>query len=201
MLASPLTISLVYLDPYGGQSTLRELAANRGVIAAEDLSPDAFFAAQGGLRLSHSRFHVFLFTSAAGELYEYVAFLLGALAKLAPGTGPLDRFACDDSYGGHDAVVGVLVQEDQSTLVVARGESGRLRLSFLDPDGAAPSEPESPYFDGDAVELDEAEWRKATVDALDAYFAVAKARLGRTRAGPLADLLDAWRTDRARVRA
>jgi hypothetical protein len=193
-----LSISLFYSHPEVGTSYLFHLARGEGVIAPDDLGPDAFRAASGGLRIAERRIYTLLETDAAGDLYSYVAFLLQALVGLSDADLPpeLERFRSDGTFMGHEHVVAELLGEDESQLLLQRSDGG-LALSYLDASGDAPATRLSPYFS--AVHLDRDAFVREAAVALDEYFAVARER---TRSAPHHELgkrAAHWKAHRARL--
>ena len=188
MLTS-LSVSLFYAHEDAGIWSLMDLAANKGVIAPDDLSADSFFQAQGGLHLLHDRFHTFLRTAAAGDLASYVYFLLGTLAEISPNALPDDlaKLATTELQG-----------EDLSKLVLKK-KGGALSLAYLDPQGKAPSGRLSPYFDN--VEIPTALWKKEAAVALDEYFAVAGLRAKGASDSRLGKLVVLWKAHRGKLTA
>ncbi len=113
-------------------------------------------------------------------------------SNLAPS---LERLRPDARLAGRENLVGGLIQEDQSLLLVSRAGAGILALSYLNSSGEAPGLRGRPYFD--RLLVSETAFRRASVEALDEYVAVAAHQLQGAQEGKLHDLVQLWVKHRA----
>jgi hypothetical protein len=197
MLTS-LSISLFYAHEEAGTWSLLDLSKGRGVIAPDDLGADAFLHAAGGIRFDHDRFHTFLRTCAAGDLESYVYFLLGSLATLSTSQLPdeLEKLRSDGTFMDETDVVAAVMGEDQSRIVLRR-KGNALELAHLDPNGKAPADRLSPYFDG--VEIPIALWRREAATALEELFAVGAQRAKGQSETRLGKLVTYWKGHKGKL--
>jgi hypothetical protein len=197
MRVSELAIALFYDSSDAGTWSLLALSDHRGVISPNDLHPKAFYAAAGSLRCYSERIMCFLSTGAAGELVQYVRFLIESLVSLT-GADLAAEFpdvsSGADFFGEKDVLAG-LFQENQTLLLAQDAGKSDLMLSFLAPDGTAPKTRLSPYFR--QVMIDKRIWQTAACAAIDEYVYVAEERLAAGSSSELSSLVGRWKRYRS----
>jgi hypothetical protein len=197
MRINELSVALFYDSPAAGSWSLLALAEHRGVIAPDDLAPRAFSAVAGSLRCFSDRIMLFLDTGRAGELTQYVNFLLESLAALSgrDWSKEFPELSLDASFFDEAHVLAGLFQEDQTRLLLRDAGSSDASFSFLAPDGSAPETRLSPYFRN--LVIDKRVWQGAAGLALDEYFRVAEERVAGANSEPLASLVNRWKKHRS----
>lgn len=197
MRIDDLTIVLFYESPEAGAWSLLALGDHCGVIAANDLDPEAFYDVAGSMRCYSDRIMCFLNTGAAGELRHYVHFLIESLVSLTGGelAAEFPEVSVGADFFGQKDVLAGLFQENQTRILLQNTDSSDIVLSYLDFKGDAPEARLSPYFQH--LRIDRYVWQTAASTALDEYIRVAEERLGSAGGDRLRNLVNRWKKHRS----
>lgn len=190
-----LAIQLYYVHEDAGIWSFFQLASRQGVIAPSDLCADGFHDAQGRMSFSVGRIYRFLSVGDAIDLYSYVGFLQTGLVGITehPLSDRLENIRPDGSACGRERVVGRLLQDDLSNILLTRTTDG-LGIHYLDADGLAPESRDSHYFDDVAVGVED--FRCAARLALEEYFEVLFMCIPWRESRALVRQVEVWRTMR-----